>query len=202
MVGLFLFRLSPYHTLSLNNFTNSMMRIGAKYRRVNIMLHYFAQSKQDIGFKASRSCTKLTWRTIGARCSSESYIITDWRLVSASHHIRRQTMWVTLQWRHNGRDGVSNRQPHHCLLNCLFRHRSKKISQPRVTGLCAGNSPVTGEFPAQRVSNAENVSIWWRHHDFKTIYDLITDILWKYIIFNFSVPSCAKFDLIRSLFFT
>ena len=22
-----------------------------------------------------------------------------------------------------------------------------------------------GEFPAQRVSNAENVSIWWRHHD-------------------------------------
>ena len=35
----------------------------------------------------------------------------------------------------------------------------------RVTGLCAGNSPVTGEFPAQRASNAENVSIWWRHHD-------------------------------------
>ena len=28
-----------------------------------------------------------------------------------------------------------------------------------------GNSPVTSEFPAQRVSNAENVSIWWRHHD-------------------------------------
>ena len=33
-----------------------------------------------------------------------------------------------------------------------------------VTGLCEGNSPVTGEFPAQRTSNAENVSIWWRHH--------------------------------------
>ena len=27
-----------------------------------------------------------------------------------------------------------------------------------------GNSPVTGEFPAQRDSNAENVFIWWRHH--------------------------------------
>ena len=25
-------------------------------------------------------------------------------------------------------------------------------------------SPVTGEFHSQRVSNAENVSIWWRHH--------------------------------------
>ena len=28
----------------------------------------------------------------------------------------------------------------------------------------AGNSPGTGEFPAQMASNAENVSIWWRHH--------------------------------------
>ena len=33
------------------------------------------------------------------------------------------------------------------------------------TGLCAGNSPVTGEFPAQMSSNAGNVSIWWRHHE-------------------------------------
>ena len=35
---------------------------------------------------------------------------------------------------------------------------------PRVTGLCVGNSPGAGEFPAQSASNAENVSIWWRHH--------------------------------------
>ena len=41
-----------------------------------------------------------------------------------------------------------------------------KHQKLRVTGLCAGNSPVTGEFPAQMASNAENVSIWWRHHDF------------------------------------
>ena len=44
------------------------------------------------------------------------------------------------------------------------RSRSKKTLKLRVTGLCVGNSPVTGEFPAQRASNAENVSIWWRHH--------------------------------------
>ena len=43
------------------------------------------------------------------------------------------------------------------------RRRSKKTSKPRVTVLCAGNSPVTDEFPTQRASNAENVSIWWRH---------------------------------------
>ena len=42
----------------------------------------------------------------------------------------------------------------------------KKTSKFRVTDLCAGNSPVTGEFPAQRASNAENVSISWRHYEF------------------------------------
>ena len=69
-----------------------------------------------------------------------------------------------LRWRHNGRDSVSNHQPHHCLLKRLFRRRSKNISKLRVTGLCVGNSPGTGEFPAQMASNAENVSIWWRYH--------------------------------------
>ena len=76
----------------------------------------------------------------------------------------REISPVSLQWRHNGRDSVSNHQPHDCLLNRLFRHRSKKTSKLRVTGLCARNSPVTDEFPAQMASNAENVSIWWRHH--------------------------------------
>ena len=71
---------------------------------------------------------------------------------------------VSLQWRHNGRAGISNHQPHDCLLNRLFRRRSKKASKLRVTGLCAGNSSATGEFPAQMVSKAENVSISWRHH--------------------------------------
>ena len=60
---------------------------------------------------------------------------------------------------------VSNHQPHDCLPKRLFRRRSKKTSKLRVTGLCEGNSPVTGEFPAQRASNAANVTIWWRHHD-------------------------------------
>ena len=69
-----------------------------------------------------------------------------------------------LRWRHNGPDCVSNHQPHDCLLNRLLRHRSEKTSKLRVTGRCAGKSPGTGEFPAQRASYAENVSIWWRHH--------------------------------------
>ena len=51
------------------------------------------------------------------------------------------------------------------LLNRLFTRRSKKTSNLHVIGLCVVNSPMAGELPAQMFSNAENVSIWWRHHD-------------------------------------
>ena len=75
-------------------------------------------------------------------------------------------VWITtLHWRHNEHDGFSDHQPYDYLLTRLFRRRWKKTSKLRVTGLCAQNSPVTGEFPAQRASNTENVSIWWRHHE-------------------------------------
>ena len=73
-----------------------------------------------------------------------------------------------LQWCHNARDDVWNHQPHDCLLNRLFRRKSKKTSKIRVTGLCAGNSPVIGGFPAQRASNAENVPF----------DDIIMDQIW------------------------
>ena len=46
----------------------------------------------------------------------------------------------------------------------FFGCRSKKTSKFCVTGLCAGNSPGTREFPTQMANIAENVSIWWRHH--------------------------------------
>ena len=79
------------------------------------------------------------------------------------NHFSRKNL-ASLQWRHSGHNSVSNHQPHDCLLNRLFRRRSKKTSKLRVTGLCVGNSPGTGEFAAQMASNSENVSIWWRHH--------------------------------------
>ena len=46
------------------------------------------------------------------------------------------------------------------------RRKWKKTSKVGVTGPCAENSPVTGEFPAQMASDAENVSICWRHREF------------------------------------
>ena len=55
--------------------------------------------------------------------------------------IAPKTVWNTLQWSHNERHGISNYQPHDCLLNHLFRRRWKTTSKFRVTGLCEGNSP-------------------------------------------------------------
>ena len=86
--------------------------------------------------------------------------------------------FFSLRWRHNDHASVSNHQPHGCLLNRLFRRKSKKTSKLRVTGLCAGNSPGTGEFPAQMASYAENVSIWWRHHVFSVTWKFNT-LPWK-----------------------
>ena len=42
------------------------------------------------------------------------------------------------------------------------------------------NSPVTGECSAQRANNAENVSIWWRHHgclDYGFSIDILSGLL-------------------------
>ena len=63
---------------------------------------------------------------------------------------------LALQWHHNERDGVSNHLCTDCLFNHFCRKRLKKT--PR-------HWPLWGGFPLQRVSNAENVSIWWHHHD-------------------------------------
>ena len=105
----------------------------------------------------------MAWRQKGERpphglMTTQNVTIVLCRLVSL--------ITEALHWRHNGHNGVSNHQSHDCLLNPLFRCRSQKTPKLRVTGLCEVNSPVTGEFPAQRASNAEKVSIWCRHHGF------------------------------------
>ena len=89
-----------------------------------------------------------------------------------------------LQWHHNEYNGVSNHRRLDCLLNRLSRRKSKKTSKLRVTGLCAGNSPVTGEFPAQMVSVAENVSIWWGHPDKEFLRKIWCHTFWVYYGFT------------------
>ena len=98
-------------------------------------------------------------------------------------HLKQEISRITLLWRYNEHDCVSDHQPYDCLLNRLFRRRSKKTSKLRVTGLCAGSSPGTGEFSAQMAGNAENVSMWWRHHELTKIS---YSIWWALLAFPYS----------------
>ena len=66
------------------------------------------------------------------------------------------------------------------------RRRLKKTSKLRVIGLCVGNSPVAGEFPAQRASNAENVSILWRHHELCAWF-MVRVLLWFVVVWYGSI---------------
>ena len=88
-------------------------------------------------------------------------------------------------------------------LTIVYRPKSKKTSKPRVTRLCAWNAPVTGEFPTQMASNAENVSNWchhlmsWKHNVRCPKYRLYTfDAVCKHPenMTNLVIPNFAWID--------
>ena len=57
-----------------------------------------------------------------------------------------------------------------------------------------GNSPVTGEFPAQRASKVKKISIWWRHHG--------SSLWWIHQTWGFAAQGTCNADIhfIGSLF--
>ena len=123
--------------------------------QINIMISYHFHPILTMNMNTNPLSIVKSW-SIGIHSRNDN---------SPSAWMRMPTIVViALQWHLNWRYGVSNHQPYDCLLNRLFWRRSEKTSTFSVTGHCVGNSPVTGEFPAQMTSNAENVSIWWRHH--------------------------------------
>ena len=142
---------------------------------MNLAMRDDAATKGDIlvSHVESRSLWSLRWDLLmkcrrAFTCFSGGNYISHFNLnkTSVIHCALKSSQEgiQSLRWRHNELHGVSDHQPHDCLLNRLFGRRSKKTSKLRVTGLCARNSPGTGEFSAPKASNAENVSIWWRHH--------------------------------------
>ena len=95
----------------------------------------------------------------------------------------------------------------HKIIRCFKKYVfyviwSKKTSKLCVTGLCAGNSPVTGECPAKMTSNAENVSIWWRHHERQKLPKSITAVtkcqLFPISIFNWCLDHFA-YDVFKNI---
>ena len=73
-----------------------------------------------------------------------------------------------LQWYHMIH-GVSNHWQLSCLFNHLFRHRSKKTSKCRVTGLCEGNLPATAGFP-------HKWPVTWKMIPFDDVFMMVMDI--------------------------
>ena len=95
-------------------------------------------------------------------------------------HNDNQSLWphrVSLTWHYSDviMSAIASQITSISIVYCWFRCRSKKTSKLHVKGRCAGNSSVTGEFPTQRASNTENVSIWW-HHEMKDRWH----VLWNY----------------------
>ena len=80
---------------------------------------------------------------IGHPCSNSDVNLGFLGCISLYGQCKRHVRYILLQWRHNGRDGVSNHRRLDCLHNSLFRSRSKKTSKLYTTGLCEGNSPMT-----------------------------------------------------------
>ena len=76
--------------------------------------------------------------------TNDSNIINDYvAFVWGTIH-KLQYKTITLQWRHNGPDSVSNHQPHDCLLNRLFKAQIKEnIKAPR-------HWPLWREFAGER----------------------------------------------------
>ena len=134
-------------------------------------------SKQSWGWWFETPLRSL-WRHCNAYITDIPYLTDKGELPNVfSGGIKLLNYVLSLQWRHNGRDSVSNHRRDDCVLNRSFSCSSKNTSKLRLTGLCAWNSPVTGEFPTQRASNAENVSYWWRHHILHLFYLVLHPVM-------------------------
>ena len=128
-----LFRLFPLHPFILNYGINEI-----NYNH-NILWDVITHPCPDL----NGDRTKLMRNISHSLCMQLHNHVLNWIPVSS---ISVRYVWDvsnTLQWRHNERNGVSDHQPHDCLPNRLFTHRSIKTSKLRITGLSAGNSPVT-----------------------------------------------------------
>ena len=70
---------------------------------------------------------------------------------------------VSLQWHHNERHCISNHRRRLLAKPFGQAHTKENIKAPRHWPLW-GESTGDQCIPPQRANNAENVSIWWRHH--------------------------------------
>ena len=115
------------------------------------------------GEKTSHGSTKSYSVTTTKQNITYPFVF-SWNISYYGHNMLHCGMWrpFPLHWCHNNHDGVSNHQPDGCLLNRLFRRRSKKTSKLRVTGLCVGNSPGP-------VNSPHNGPVTWKMFPFDDV---------------------------------
>ena len=171
---LVIIKFTPVSHLSL--FAFHIIIFCHKHIRLNLVVVNFSEKTENYIFY---HFSELAW------CQPKWVEDVDPFILQSQCH-----SWRSLWWRHNGRDSVSNHQPHDCLLKLLFRRTSKKTSKLCVTGLCTWNAPGTGEFPAQMASNVENVSTCWRHH----VYIYTHTYIYIYIHLYNAVSKRPEFD--------
>ena len=107
---------------------------------------------------------------------------------------------IPLWWRHNGRDDVSNHQPHHRLLTLLFRRRSKKRQSSTSLAFMRGIHREPVNSPHKWPVNAENVSIWWRHHALSDPWLVPVpqkEIMIKKVISSLIICCCCIYSSLR-----
>ena len=85
-----------------------------------------------------------------------------------NHSLQTTAGFVFLSTIHSLQDiTLTSKWPQWLFTQLFIQAQIKEnIKAPRHWPLC-GEFPGTGEFPAQMASNAENVSIWWRHHELR-----------------------------------
>ena len=127
--------------LENNREAGDLRRHRAHYD-VIVVLYYTALW---VGIQSSKTHLKLNIRWVNRLFSNfyKGHFVHNFKTIRQLKKVCGQRRFRALRWRHNGRDGVSNHQLYDCLLNRLFRRRSKKTPKLRVTDLCARNSPVT-----------------------------------------------------------
>ena len=97
----------------------------------------------------------------------QTYGFKNWDSILREVLESQWSLWLlSLQWRNNDHDGVSNHQPHGCLPKRLYMRWLKKTSTLRVTGLCEWNSPRPVNSPhkgpvTRKMFPFDDVIMWW-----------------------------------------
>ena len=131
--------------------------------KIEARVQFYTRLKTKNAFRMIVYHQMGVWRRVGATPSSwvnmsRCRCLDSWRMSGHQQPtccniavFQRCRQWnPSLQWRHDDHDCVTNHRPHGCLLNRLFRRRSKKTPKLRVTGFCARNSPWPVNFPHKR----------------------------------------------------